>query len=215
MTAHISRRRFLAASSVALAAPMFVRARNAADKLNLAVIGVADRGGANLAGVMHENIAALCDAGAAVLVVSEDLEELFELCSELVVIARGRLSPRVAVRDASPELIGQWMSGLFPEKAEAETPAVPALLHRRVQAKGFVPTHVGEVGVHLPAQSICGFPQCVGKGQIGAAAAHWRWRRPARTRSTGALIRTVCHTVLTSNLPRCCLVTTDAWRPAW
>ena len=41
----ISRRRFLAASSVALAgAPMFVRARNANEKLNIAVIGVADRG---------------------------------------------------------------------------------------------------------------------------------------------------------------------------
>ena len=30
---------------------------------------------------------------------------------------------------------------------------MPPLLHRRVQAKGFVPAHVGEVGVHLPAQS--------------------------------------------------------------
>ena len=61
MIRHVNRRRFLAASSVALAAPMFVRARNSADKLNLAVIGVADRGGANLAGVSHENVAVLCD----------------------------------------------------------------------------------------------------------------------------------------------------------
>lgn len=40
---------------------MFLRARGANDKLNIAVIGVADRGAANLAGVKHENIAALCD----------------------------------------------------------------------------------------------------------------------------------------------------------
>ena len=57
----ISRRRFLAASSAALGAPMFVRARNANEKLNIAVIGVADRGEANLNGVKHENIAVLCD----------------------------------------------------------------------------------------------------------------------------------------------------------
>jgi predicted dehydrogenase len=57
----LTRRRFLAASSTAIAAPMFIHARNANEKLNLAVIGVADRGAANLAGVKHENIAVLCD----------------------------------------------------------------------------------------------------------------------------------------------------------
>ncbi len=69
------------------------------------------------AALIRREIAALCDAGAAALIVSEDLEELFELCSDLVVIARGRLSPRIAVRDANPALIGQWMSGLFSETA--------------------------------------------------------------------------------------------------
>jgi simple sugar transport system ATP-binding protein len=66
---------------------------------------------------IRREIAALCDAGAAALVVSEDLEELFELCTDLVVIARGRFSPRIAVRDATSALIGQWMSGLFVEGA--------------------------------------------------------------------------------------------------
>jgi ABC-type uncharacterized transport system ATPase subunit len=75
---------------------------------------------------IRSEIAALCDAGAAALVVSEDLEELFELCSDLVVIARGRLSPRVAVRDASAALIGAWMSGLFPEAAAASAPPAAA-----------------------------------------------------------------------------------------
>ena len=56
-----TRRRFLAASATTLAAPMFVRALGTNDKLNLAVIGVADRGAANLAGVSHENVVALCD----------------------------------------------------------------------------------------------------------------------------------------------------------
>lgn len=56
----LSRRKFLAASA-ALAAPRYLSARGANEKLNIAVIGVADRGAANLDGVKHENIAVLCD----------------------------------------------------------------------------------------------------------------------------------------------------------
>jgi general nucleoside transport system ATP-binding protein len=69
---------------------------------------------------------ALRDAGCAVLVVSEELDELFELADRLVVIARGRLSPSIATRDATVEQIGQWMAGLFdasappPEAAHAQ-----------------------------------------------------------------------------------------------
>jgi general nucleoside transport system ATP-binding protein len=59
---------------------------------------------------------ALRDAGCAVLVVSEELEELFELSDRMVVIAGGRLSPSVPARDATIERIGQWMAGLFDEK---------------------------------------------------------------------------------------------------
>jgi simple sugar transport system ATP-binding protein len=61
---------------------------------------------------IRDELRALADRGVAVLVVSEDLEELFELCGDLVVMARGRLSPRVPVRDATLARIGQWMSGL-------------------------------------------------------------------------------------------------------
>ena len=59
---------------------------------------------------------ALRDAGCAVLVVSEELEELFELSDRLMVIAGGRLSPSVPARDATIERIGQWMAGLFDAK---------------------------------------------------------------------------------------------------
>jgi predicted dehydrogenase len=62
MPSRISRRKFLAASAAsALACPMFARAPKPNEKLNVAVIGVNDRGGANLKGVEHENIVALCD----------------------------------------------------------------------------------------------------------------------------------------------------------
>jgi predicted dehydrogenase len=61
MTRRITRRRFLAASAAALAAPAFLRARGANDRLNIAMIGSGGRGAANLAGVKSENIVALCD----------------------------------------------------------------------------------------------------------------------------------------------------------
>jgi general nucleoside transport system ATP-binding protein len=56
---------------------------------------------------------ALRDAGCAVLVVSEELDELFEICDRLLVLAQGRLSPSVATSTATLEMIGEWMSGLW------------------------------------------------------------------------------------------------------
>jgi ABC-type uncharacterized transport system ATPase subunit len=58
-------------------------------------------------------ILALRDAGCAVLVVSEELDELFELSDRLYVIACGRLSPSVPIASASVATIGAWMSGLW------------------------------------------------------------------------------------------------------
>ena len=47
------------------------------------------------------------------LVVSEELEELFEVSDRLHVIAKGRLSPSLDRAEASIERIGEWMSGLW------------------------------------------------------------------------------------------------------
>ena len=64
----------------------------------------------------------LRDAGAAVLVVSEELDELFEITDRLVVMARGRMSPGVSTRDATVEQIGVWMSGLWPGSGSRDGP---------------------------------------------------------------------------------------------
>jgi simple sugar transport system ATP-binding protein len=61
-------------------------------------------------------ILALRDAGCAVLVVSEELDELFEISDRLHVIAKGRLSPSLDRKDATIERIGEWMSGLWDDK---------------------------------------------------------------------------------------------------
>ena len=58
-------------------------------------------------------ILALRDAGCAVLVVSEELDELFEISDRLHVIAKGTLSPSIQRADATVAQIGEWMSGLW------------------------------------------------------------------------------------------------------
>ena len=47
----------------------------------------------------------------------EELDELFEICDRLHVIAKGRLSPSLNRADATIEKIGEWMSGLWDEAA--------------------------------------------------------------------------------------------------
>jgi general nucleoside transport system ATP-binding protein len=68
---------------------------------------------------IHAEILALRDAGCAVLVVSEELDELMQLSDRLAVMAKGALSPSIARAEASVALIGQWMSGLW-ERAHVE-----------------------------------------------------------------------------------------------
>jgi simple sugar transport system ATP-binding protein len=65
---------------------------------------------------IRAELVALRDAGCALLVVSEELDELFEISDRLVVIAKGRLSPPIKRSQATVDLIGQWMSGLWDEK---------------------------------------------------------------------------------------------------
>jgi general nucleoside transport system ATP-binding protein len=62
---------------------------------------------------IRAEILALRDAGCAVLVVSEELEELFDISDRLQVMAKGRISPSVNIKDATVEQIGVWMSGLW------------------------------------------------------------------------------------------------------
>ena len=53
-------------------------------------------------------------SGSAILVISEELEELFEICDRIAVIANGRLSPVRRTADTNAEEIGVWMSGMWP-----------------------------------------------------------------------------------------------------
>ncbi len=70
------------------------------------------------AALIRGELLELRDAGCALLVVSEELDELFEISDRLLVIAQGRMSPSVPRSEATVEQIGSWMSGLF-DNAEA------------------------------------------------------------------------------------------------
>lgn len=59
----------------------------------------------------------LRDNGCAVLVVSEELEELFDISDRLYVMAKGQISPSLPRAEATVELVGQWMSGLWTNPA--------------------------------------------------------------------------------------------------
>ena len=61
----------------------------------------------------------LRDEGCALLVVSEELDELFEISDRLIVIAKGRLSPSVPTAEATTERIGEWMSGLWAQQPQS------------------------------------------------------------------------------------------------
>lgn len=60
---------------------------------------------------------ALRDEGCALLVISEELDELFEISDRLIVMSKGRMSPSVKTSQASLDLIGRWMSGLWDQPA--------------------------------------------------------------------------------------------------
>ncbi|HEX2690440.1 MAG TPA: ATP-binding cassette domain-containing protein [Kofleriaceae bacterium] len=66
---------------------------------------------------IRRELLALRDAGCAVLVVSEELDELFEIADRLLVMAGGRMSPSVAKADATVAQIGSWMAGLWDAEA--------------------------------------------------------------------------------------------------
>ena len=53
----------------------------------------------------------LRDEGVALLVISEELDELFMICDRVAVIAGGRLSRTMATAELSVEQVGVLMAG--------------------------------------------------------------------------------------------------------
>ena len=72
---------------------------------------------AGAAAAIHQAIVDLAATGSAIVVISQDLDELLSLCDTLAVINGGRLSKAMAVKDADIEEIGLLMGGIHGEGA--------------------------------------------------------------------------------------------------
>ena len=66
---------------------------------------------------VQSRLIAARDAGAAVLLISEDLDEVQSLSDVIHVMSEGRLSPGFARGTMSPAALGLWMAGQGVEHA--------------------------------------------------------------------------------------------------
>ncbi len=76
--------------------------------------------------LIRQAIIDLRDQGVAVLVLSEELEELFMMSDRIAVLADGRLSRAVPLASTSVNQIGIWMSGNFEASNEEASDHAPA-----------------------------------------------------------------------------------------
>ena len=72
------------------------------------------------AAFIRQSLIELRNRGTAILVISEELDELFEISDRIAVIANGRLSPTKPAAETNVEEIGVWMSGMWPGAAGVE-----------------------------------------------------------------------------------------------
>jgi len=60
---------------------------------------------------IRQRLVALRNQGVAILIISEELEELFAICDRLQVLHKGQLSPSLDARTTTAEVVGRWMIG--------------------------------------------------------------------------------------------------------
>ncbi len=73
------------------------------------------------AATIHRALIALRDAGAAILVISEDLDELFQISDRLGALCAGRLSPLHDTGETQLSDVGGWMAGQFAHSPSSAT----------------------------------------------------------------------------------------------
>jgi simple sugar transport system ATP-binding protein len=76
--------------------------------------------------LIRQQLMDLAAQGVAILVISEDLGEILEICDKVTVIAAGRLSPVREVEQTNAQEIGRWMAGLFSGDSASAAVAVQA-----------------------------------------------------------------------------------------
>ena len=66
------------------------------------------------------------DRGAAILLISEDLDELLALCDRIAVIFEGSIMDILDRNETTAEELGLLMAGVDPAKREAAQAGIPA-----------------------------------------------------------------------------------------
>ena len=74
---------------------------------------------AGAAALIRQAVIDLSRQGSAILIISQDLDEIFELADTIAVISRGQLSPSYAASELSREKIGLMMAGSHEQTAQA------------------------------------------------------------------------------------------------
>jgi general nucleoside transport system ATP-binding protein len=82
---------------------------------------------AGAAATIRQALIDLAARGAAVLVISQDLDELAEIADRIAVMFHGRLSPPLAAAEATRERLGLLMGGANTERESSETEAEHAI----------------------------------------------------------------------------------------
>ncbi len=97
----------------------FVVGREILRRPGVLVVGQPTAGvDAGAAAVIRRALVDLAREGTAVLVVSQDLEEIFSICDRIAVIHHGRLSRLHDAAEMTPERVGLLMGGAHPEATE-------------------------------------------------------------------------------------------------
>ena len=76
---------------------------------------------AGAASVIRRALIDLAQRGSAVLVISQDLEEIFSICDKIAVIHHGKLSREHPAAEMTAEKVGLLMGGAHPEASEIPT----------------------------------------------------------------------------------------------
>ncbi len=81
---------------------------------------------AQAAAAIRQALMDLAAGGAAVVVVSQDLDELMEICDRFAALNGGQLSQTVPVRGLTMDAVGMMLGGAMPDQPPtAEAPAAP------------------------------------------------------------------------------------------
>ncbi len=84
---------------------------------------------AGAAAAIHQALVDLAASGSAIVVISQDLDELLALCDTLAVINGGHLSPPMKVAEANIEDIGLLMGGIHGQTTAAEVAVAEGHIH--------------------------------------------------------------------------------------